>query len=261
MQPFFKDVVQTFLPLHWAEISQRPAGKALGFFSKVLACAFLLIIVLYVPKMIKLPNVMSEQLNKFEAVQLSGNITMSSPIKMPQSNPVAILDTSGAYTTLTNERLLITRDKIFLRPLFKTYAVDTAELKDLKRNREQVKTFLAIVAFFLLPSILVYGYVLVWLKYFLMIFTLSIIIFVLLDLTHWRRTWKELFVIGCYVSTLPVLAEVVLSAINARWLVPILNIAGVIQLYLIPVVILSVLAFGASLCVHYSNQKDKHHDV
>ncbi len=260
MRKFLGEVVQTFSPSHWGEISQRSINKSIGFFSKVLILAFVVMLLLAIPTLLKLPRGISEQLGKFEALQLSGKFNMSSPIKLPKSDPVIVFDTSGAYTELTKERVVITRDKIFYRPLFKTYDLNTEELKDLKNNREQVKTFLAMLAFFLLPSVLFYAYLVVWLKYFLLIVILSLIVFLLLDLTHWRRTWKEIMVIACHVSTLPVLAEVVVGAIDAKFLIPVLSIAGLIQLYLVPAVVLSVLTIGAALCVHYQ-VKDSQHDV
>ena len=257
MAGFFKDLWETFLPSRWQEISQRPMGQALKFFSKVLLCAFIILVLLAIPSMVKMPAVISEQLGKFEVLQMDGKVNMSSPIKLPRSDPLFILDTTGAYTELENERFLITRDKILYRPLFTTHEVKTEDLKDLKGNHDQVNTFLAVLVFFLLPSILFYVYVLVWLKYFLMILTLSIILFIALDLTHWRRTWKELFVIACYTSTLPVLAEVIVSSINARWLIPVLNIAGIVKLYLIPAVVLSILTIGAALCVYNDKREQK----
>jgi hypothetical protein len=260
MGQFFKELGQTFLPSHWQEICQRPMGKGLGFLSRVLALAFVLVLLLAIPQLAKMPKEMSEQLGKFESLQFSANLNMSSPIKLPREEPVAILDTSGAYTKLTEERLLITKDKIFYKLFFGTHELDTAELKDLKGNRSTVNKFLALVVFFVLPAVLFWAYFAVWLKYFVTVLVLSIILFVLLDLTHWRRTWKELFVIGCYVSTLPLLFEVGLSAMNANLLIPILSIFGLVKLYLVPAVILCVLAIGAALCAHYNKQEQKSDD-
>lgn len=260
MRDFFRYALKTFLPSHWNELSQAGVGTALLFFSKVVVCGFVLIMLLASPSLLRMPGVISENLARFDTLQLSGNFTMSSPIKLPRSEPVVIFDTSGAYTQLTTERVLVTRDRIFYRPLFTTYELSTGELKDLKNNRDTVNTFLAMLVFFLLPSVLFYAYIAIWLKYFLLILVLSLVLFVLLDLTHWRRTWKELFVICCHVATLPVLAEVVVGAINAHWLVPVLNILGLVNIYLIPAVVLSVLAVGAALCVHYGRQ-EKRHDV
>ncbi len=256
MRQFLSEVWQTFSYAHWSEICQRPAGRALGFFSKVLVLAFVVMLLLAIPTFIKLPREISEQLAKFEVLQFSGNFTMTSPIKLPKNEPVLIVDTSGAYTELTSERLLITREKVMYRPLFNTVELSTAELKDWKRNREPVNALLAVLAFFLLPSIVFYAYLAVWLKYFVLLLVLSVVLFVLLDLTHWRRTWKELFVIGCYVSTLPVLTEVVVGSINPEFLIPVLDFWGVVKLYLIPAVILAVLAIGATLCAYY-NKKEK----
>ncbi len=191
MAVFFKEVWETFLPSKWDEISRRNAGKGVSFFTKVLVFAFVVMMLLAIPSMIKLPGEISGNLAKFDVLQLSGNFTMSSPIKIPKSEPFLVFDTSGAFTELTTERILITQEKIFYRPLIKTYSQHTEQLKDLKKNRENVKRFMAALVLFVLPSILFYASITVWLKYFLMILALSIILFVLLDLTHWRRTWNS----------------------------------------------------------------------
>ncbi len=254
MKQFFKEVWQTFLPSTWPELSKRPLGKSIGYFSKVLVLAFVIMFLLAIPSLIKLPGVISEQLGKFEALQLDGNFTMTSPIKMPKSESIIIFDTSGAYTELTTQRVLITEKTIFYRPFFKTYELDTSELKDLKQNRNQVKNFLSVLVFFLLPSIVFYTYLAIWLKYFLIITLLSLVLFLLLDLTHWRRRWKELFVIACYVSLIPVIAEVVVSSINANLLIPVFNLFGLITLYLVPIVILAILAIGAAVSIYYEKK-------
>ncbi|MEM4240209.1 MAG: DUF1189 family protein [Candidatus Woesearchaeota archaeon] len=257
MAEFFRELGQSFMPSHWAEISERPAGKGIAFFTKTLVLAFIVMMLIAIPGLIKMPHEISAQLGKFDTLQLSGNFTMSSPIKLPKSDPFFVFDTSGAYTGLTEERVVITKDKIFYRPFIGTHYINTEQLKDLKKNRENVKRFMAALVFFILPSIIFYAFITVWLKYFLMIFTLSIILFILLDLTHWRRTWKELFVISCYVSVLPVLAEVAVGAINPKLLIPVLSISGLVQLYLIPAVILTVLSIAAAVCVYYNKEEGK----
>jgi hypothetical protein len=257
MAVFFREAWETFFPSKWDGISQKTAGKGVGFFTKVLILAFALMILLAIPTMLKLPKEISDNLAKFDALQLNGNFTMSSPIKIPGSEPFFVFDTSGAYTDLNEERVVITKAKIFYKPFIGTHYVNTEQLKDLKKNRENVKRFMAALVFFVLPSILFYAFITIWLKYFLMILTLSILLFIVLDLTHWRRTWKELFVVSCYVSMLPVLAEVVIGAINPHLLIPVFSIAGLVQIYLIPAVILCVLAVGASLCIYYNKQEEK----
>jgi len=257
MRNFFKEAWESFTPSHWAEISGRTAGNGISFFSKVLLLAFVIMVLLAIPALVKMPKTISEQLGKFDVLQLSGNFTMSSPIKLPNSEPLFVFDTSGAFTELTSERVLVTQEKIFYRPLFGTHYVNTEQLKDLKNNSDNVKKFLAALVFLILPSIVFYAFVFVWLKYFLMIVTLSIILFVVLDLTHWRRTWKELFVVTCYASTLPVLAEVIVGAINPKLLVPVLSIAGLVQIYLIPAVVLALLSIGAAMCVYYNKEEEK----
>lgn len=257
MRNFFKEVWESFTPSHWAEISNRTAGNGISFFSKVLLLAFVIMVLLAIPALVKMPKAISEQLGKFETLTLSGNFTMSSPIKLPNSEPLFVFDTSGAFTDLTSERVLVTQDKIFYRPFFGTHYVNTEQLKDLKNNSDNVKKFLAALVFLILPSIMFYAFVFVWLKYFLIIVTLSIILFVVLDLTHWRRTWKELFVVTCYASTLPVLAEVVVGAINPKLLIPVLSIAGLVQIYLIPAVVLALLSIGAAMCVYYNKEEEK----
>jgi hypothetical protein len=256
MKQFIKEVYETFLPSQWAGICRRSFGRGVGFFSKVLLLAFVLMLLLAVPKMIKMPGVISEQLGKFDVLRLDGNVTMSSPIKYPATEPVFVLDTSGSYTTITEERVLITADKVFYRPFFNTREVSVADLKDLRNNRNEVKAFLAMMAFFVLPSIIFYAYLLVWLKYFVLMTALSLILFVLLDLTHWRRTWKELFIISCHVATLPVLSEVIVKAVNANLLIPVISFYGILKLYLVPAVILAVLAVGATICATL-NEKEK----
>lgn len=252
MKRFFKEVTHTFLPGEWDELSRKPVKQGLLFFSKILLAVFALLLVLHVPKLVQMPVVIGDQLGRFEELKCEKAVVeMSAPIRLPRFDPAIVIDTTGQHEKVTTERLLVTKDKVFFRPLFKSYQVDVEELKNIGKNKEQVSVFFAALVFFVIPSIVFYAYVALWLKYLIIMFLLSIIIFILLDLTHWKRKWKHVFVTACHASFIPLLIEVVFSVWNAELLLPVFSLAGIIKIYAVPVAAFFVLTILALLLAYY----------
>lgn len=256
MRRFVTEITHTFLPGQWDELSRRQVKQGIAFFSKILLAVFVILLLLYVPKLARMPVVIADQLGKFDELKCdTAQVKMSVPVALPRLEPAVVIDTTGQYKELTTERLVVTKDKVFFRPLFRTFDVDTAELKNPGKNKEQVSVFFAALAFFVLPSIVFYAYVMLWLKYVVILFLLSIAVFVLLDLTHWKRAWKDVFVTACYASFIPLLLEVVLGVWNADLLIPVFEIAGIIRLYAVPIAALGVLTITALLLAYYTKKK------
>ncbi len=250
---FIKEVYQLFQPKKLPGIVDRSAGRAVWFFTKVLFFSLVVMILLFLPQLVRLPSLVGQEMGKFESISFSGTAKTSEPIRMPSKEPLVTIDTQSTELKMKTERLLVTKDAVYTRILTpKKISID--ELKNPSEHKGTVSGFVALAIIFSIPSALFYSYIMLWLIYFILILLASTLIFLLIDLTHYRKTWKQLFKLGCYGSIGMVVVEVLLIPFKPFWLFPIFNFIGV-SIYASGIALLLILTGAFTLMYHYSTAK------
>ena len=242
MKKFFTELINSFKPDSYSAISKFPSSRAVKYFTKVLILALVIMCLLFIPKIANIPAQVSEEASKVEEINLDKCLKTGSVINIPDEDPFLVIDPTDQPKLIGEEKLLLTKES-FSHNLFKD--PKTISLKD----KAGVGKFLAIVALFTLPSIVIITFILFWIKYLIILLLISIVYFLLLDLTHFRLRWKQVFNAVCFASTIPILIEVISIAFNSDSLIPLLEFAG-IKVYLIGLIIFLV---TSAIAVGYVN--------
>ena len=253
MKEFIKEVYQCFHPEKASFIVDRPAKKAIWFFTKALFFSFILMGLLFIPSLFKLPSAISEEIGKFESLSFSGNATTSAPITIPDKDPLIRIDTTSKEIIMKTERLLVTKDAVYTR-ILTTNNITIEELKNPSEHKAGVAGFIALLTIFSIPSILFYAYIINWVIYFLLILLVSTIVFLLIDLTHFRKKWTQLFKINCYSSVGMISLEILTIPFKPFWMFPIFNFVG-IRIYATGIALLFILTGVITGFYHYRKPK------
>jgi len=246
---FIKEVYSILHPKKFNEIASRPAKKAIWFFTKVIFFSFILMGLLFLPKLVKLPSSIGEEISKFESLQLSGNASTSEPIVIPDKDPLIRIDTKSNEIKLKTERLLISKDSVYTR-ILSTDRITIDELKNPGEHKATVSKFVALLIIFAIPSLLFYSFLVNWLVYFLLIILAGTVVFLLIDLTHFRKKWKETFKIACYGSLGMIAVEILTIPFKPFWMFPIFSFIGV-RIYATGLVLLLALTGTLTAFYHY----------
>lgn len=237
---FIKEVVASFNPFGYEHISHKGVRKSVNYLLLILLLAFFIAGVFSVPKLFDLKDYFDNELSKFSELKLGGKINMTSPIYLPLQDTKIIIDTTGTHTEIGKEKLLITKDKIHYRPYKKVMSMSTDVVKDLGENKDKISQLAVIVFLLILPSFIIAGYVLLFLKYLIIVLLSSLIIYFLLDLTEFRQRWRKTFAITAHAVTIMVLIEVLSVLFSTRWLVPMFSVFGV-NFYLVSLILFLIL--------------------
>lgn len=244
-----KEIGYTFHPKKLNKLSNGPFKDCAGYVAKILAFAVLIMLILFIPQFGALPSFVSKQVAKFDNIEVSGTVNMSSAIRIPERDPFLIVDMTEFEAKPGKERVLVTKDYIYYRLLSGQQKVETKKVKEPTENRPIVSQLLTIIIIFVLPSVIFYTYLALLIKYFILIFLAGTIVFFLLDLTRFRHTWWKTIKLGCYASTIPIFMELILIPLNTKVLVPLFSIAGM-NIYLVSSVLLIVLTGIAAVLTH-----------
>ncbi|MBW2986015.1 DUF1189 family protein [Candidatus Woesearchaeota archaeon] len=247
---FLKDIVYSFNPKYLDKTTNKSFGHAVGYFTMILAFAFVIMMLLYVPQIGLLPGFVSEQISKFDALNVSGTVSMNTAIHIPEDKPLLTIDMTGEEVKAKSQRLVVTKDYLLYNVLQGQKKVNTKEVLDPTQHKPIVSQLMALVIIFILPSIVFYSFIALWLKYFLMVMAAGTLIFLLSELTHYRKKWAKTVKLTCFAAGPIIAIEVISIPINTDWLVPIFRVAG-IPVYVVGIVALLVLTGTAVVLTHY----------
>ena len=252
---FIKDIVFSFNPGYLDKTTNKKFGHAVGYFTMILAFAFIIMMVLYAPKVGLLPGYVSEQISKFDAITVSGSVNMNTPIHIPEKKPMLTIDMTGADIQPTTERVFVTKDYVLYNILHGTKKVETKHLLEPTEHKPIVSQVLALIIIFILPSIVFYSFIALWIKYFILILLAGTIVFLLSELTHYKRAWVKTVKLACFAAGPVIAVEIISIPFNTDWLIPLTRIAG-IPIYLIGSVSLLILTGLVLVLTYYFKAKD-----
>ncbi|MBD3303710.1 DUF1189 domain-containing protein [Candidatus Woesearchaeota archaeon] len=247
---FLKEIIHSFNPRKLDKFTNRSFGHCIGYFTMILAFSFVIMMVCYAPQVGLLTGFVSEQISKFDALNVSGSVDMSTAIHVPEKKPVLTIDMTGEDVKPAAQRVIITKDYVWYNLLKGTQKVKTRHLLEPTKNKPVVSQVLALFIIFILPSIVFYSFIALWIKYFLLILIIGTLAFLLVDLTQYRKKWVKTLKLACFAAAPVIAIEVISIPFNTDWLIPLFRIVG-IPIYVIGIVLLLVLTMLIVILTHY----------
>ncbi|MFC1691659.1 DUF1189 family protein [Nanoarchaeota archaeon] len=210
LKNFFTTVGHSLNPWSYDKLADRVFNKVLKYFFSLLFLAFFIMILIAIPKIITLPNYLSNEFMSFEKLEIKINQSMTEPITLSQNMPLITIDTITDYeniTTLEKEKgkLLINNKKILFKPFFKTRIYMTEDYENLLDNSDQLNKIITIIVIMMLPMLLILLFVCFFIKFALMILIGSVLAFVITRLIKFEITFAETLKVGIFASTLMIL--------------------------------------------------------
>jgi len=223
--------------------------------SKVLLLAFLICSIFFIPTILTLKTEIQQEFSKFTAFQIETNISQSAPINIPQARPWIVVDTN-TNLTLTEELFVIDNENVHYRFLNKG-TISQMLLKSPGQAVPRVSSFATILLLMWLPGIVLFLYLRMWIKYFLIVFLTGTLFFIIMELTRFKLKWKQMLNVAAHASTLVILIEVIMAAVSTTMLIPLVPFLG-IKIYALSLALLGILMiFGIVGCKFEDKKKKK----
>ncbi len=211
---FVKEVEYSFNPFKYTKLIENSSYKATKFLIKILIIAFILSMILYIPSLADVPDFIDRQLKKVDEVHVSGNFTLSDPIVLPEENPLLIVDTNHAYSSVGNALFLFTDTSISFNQFGEVIQVEYSELKEFYKVTDKLSKMIFFIVLLTIPTFALMVYLTFLIKYFLIAFVSSALFYLLLDLTFLQVSFRRIFTISLYSTIILVLLEQILIPIK-----------------------------------------------
>lgn len=258
---FFWDLLNSFNPFYYHNVADRDLWPSFKHLFKVLAFCFLVMLIMFIPFFVTLPNTLYQELQKFDEFSIGGNLSMTESIELPESNPKVIIDTTGATTEMENEKVLVTKDYIYFKHFRSTKRINFDKLMDVAGHKKEYVWMLISFLALIIPSLLFYAYMIFLLKYLLIMLVITLLFyFVERVLLLYKVSFKRVFNTVMFAVAPMALLEIALLAFDTSYLIPLASFLGV-ELYLVSTLIYLLLSVFAVVIVekkvHLFGKKDE----
>ena len=251
---FLNELAYFFKPARLVDFSCRSFWNSVFFLSKVLLVSFFLMVLVYIPTLVSLPGYFVKQMDKFSSLTVQGNFSTIAPVYFPERDGLLVVDTTGMHDDLKKEIFLINNHGLKYRFFGGVYEIKDYSFNDVLSNKGSFSLLLSVLALFILPSVFFWLYFFAFLKFFIVILILGSIFFVLFDLTHFRKSWLQMFNISIYGAIVPILMETVSMPLSSDYLVPFFDFSG-FKLFAVPLILHSILIITLAFVLHFTGGK------
>ena len=249
MRMLVHKVVAFFSPVMLDAVTRQSVSQGFLFFSKMLLVAFVLMGFLYVPTLVGLPKYFDKEMKKFNDLSVESNFSVMAPVYFPERESLLVIDTTGLHKRLKYEWFLITHEGLYFRLFREPYFIRAESFGDVLSHKDSFVGLFIAVLVLMLPALVFWSYVFLWLKYAVLTVLLGGVFFTLFDLTHWRKSFCQMLNIAAYTSVIPVFAEIVSLPFGTAHLIPFFETIGS-DLYAVPLIVHAGLIVITTFLVH-----------
>ena len=141
-----------------------------------------------------------------------------------------------------------------VRDIKKEVKINYSDFSQFNKVSEQVSQVIFFAAILILPTIMIFLYLILFLKYLFIALSLSFLFYILLDLAFFQTKFKRIFTTALYSTILFIPVELIFIGINEEYLIPIQDFYK-IKIYLLTSLIYLIFFLINSIVVGYYVKK------
>jgi hypothetical protein len=251
---YLREMAASVRPKSYSGLAANSVWHGAKYLLVMLLIVYVLMSIISLPSLFGMPGSISAQLEKFNKLNLTADVDMSSPVMFTETDPQIIIDTTGQVQNMTTEKILITEDFLAYRPYNRVVKVNITDLQEISSYRERLSSLLTFLAVLILPSILITSYIISLIKYAFLIILMCLVVFIFSRVAKKDIGLRKSLMTSIYASTVMVVIEVLFMPFSSRLLVPFMQMLGV-NFYLLPILLFTTLALFASYFAGRSPKK------
>lgn len=219
---FIKAVPKSLYPDAYKKLADEKFHTAIKYVPLLLLFSLIIMCLAYIPVFMLMPGQLGDEISKFTTLNIKITEDMKEPIVFPKEEPFIIVDTTGKYTELGKESVLVTDKVIQYRPGISTQTIQVSEdvnALDYKDNMIELIVFILIM---IVPSLLILLYLSFLIKYIVLIAVAWFVGYLISKIAKSAITFMQMLKVCIFATTLMILVEVISKPFGiTKWLVKI----------------------------------------
>ncbi len=192
---FLKNFLNSFNPKKHKDLSELLFKAGFKHFLYLLIIFFVVMMLLYLPKIIDLPNTLESKIDEFNVLDLKANYEVNEVIIWPKDKPVIKLDFVNENVTKGKEFILVTKERVDIKGMQEIAMSDISNVKSGKDGKFKTGEFVL-----MLPALIVLAFVYYLLKFLIVILVVSLIAILIKKLSKFYITNKQIVNICLFSS-------------------------------------------------------------
>ncbi len=215
---YFRRFVYCLNPNNYSELLESSMKSAQTFLLVAISISIALSLLVFSPSIYKFYAGLDDNLDKITVLNIDTHIETSSPVYLID-NPGVRID-SDANDTSIKERVLVTKDSLFVNTLYfhKDYRISDINLLS---EDIHLKRTIIILSVLLIPTIIFAWIIFNYLLTSILILILAVITYVILMLTKYKFSFKNLVKLGIFSTPIMFLTKPLFTSFLPKYeLVP-----------------------------------------
>lgn len=231
---FYRTFFQTLNLSSYDGFSESTPKNTFKYYISLVFNAFLVMLIVMLPAIASLPSTVEKNFDKIDTFDFNINFKTSSPITIPDSNPVLLINYAD-QTPTQSANIIIDKNVLYTGFLFQKYVKDFSIYKDAKAGKAPVSNIIAVMILLMLPTLIAIFFFYSMIKYFLIILAATIIGMGIAPILRYRISAKKIFNCAVYGSSLSVFLSLIFFALGFQFYyiqyapLAIFMIAGIFQ--------------------------------
>ncbi|HME87001.1 MAG TPA: DUF1189 family protein [Candidatus Nanoarchaeia archaeon] len=205
---FYRTFLQTINPQSYEGFADSTAKNSFKYFFNLTLNALIVMIILMLPTIIGLPHAIENQLNHVETFNLNIDFKTSSPLMIPQKNPVVLINYANETPT-HNAKIILNNNVLYAGVLFDTYQKNLTMYKDVVATKTDISKVLAFLLLLMAPTVAIIFYAYFSIKYLAIAILASFVAVFIAAILRRKIPYKKLINSAMYGISLTVFLDVI----------------------------------------------------
>ncbi len=209
-------IAKTFNPFNYRDLSKVSFVKVWRYFMLLMLMCFIVMIIISIPAFVLMPGKLNSELVKLSSFTITPDLNVSENIEFGSLNLVVANDKEYEM-----ENVLITKDTFYLKNvgcllstpacLFmrKPIEINAENAPELVNNKRNMSLWMSFLIMLMLPGILIVMFIYYLLRYFILVFLSSIIVYIISQLLKHDLNYKEVYIMGVFAATVMAILEII----------------------------------------------------
>lgn len=156
LKHFVQTLIHSLNPTWYPNIASLKPKETVRHMVLVLVFSMVVMCIFMLPSIFSLSSSMKNDLGAFQTFRIRGEVNMTHPIVIPANDAELIIDLESEKRIIKNEKLLVTHDYIYFKPLGSPLRINVKKLMDPLQYKDEAASFLAMFFIFIIPALLIF---------------------------------------------------------------------------------------------------------
>lgn len=198
--------------LAYERFTESKISDSFKYLAKIILVFFVISCLLYIPKLITLSDKLDKDLGKFSNLTIKVDGDQKEPVILfeKDSRRMVTIDKESNATEVAEGKYLVTSENVVKKTWLGTEVTSIEGYSNVIAHKDFYKAALFVLLLFILPGIILFGYLACLIKYIVLALIVSFLILIVVRLIRYEIAYRQVLNATIYAFTITVMVELLI---------------------------------------------------